>query len=438
MNGTPMMQHNKQHFENIQQFHSESGRSLVEMLGTLAVMGVLTIAGIAGFNYAMNKQRANATIGYVNELAVLGTGQMLAGGTPKLLDYPDHTPSGYPVGISTDSEKPNVFYVDIKEVPTPICEEMVSRLDGWKMVNDIGFFDKVGACSDKKKVDMWFEIIATATKDDMPPQRCQTDADCKQWYLQNGKCNSKGICELVCPKGYTKTPVGCCLNTRVFNGGCCGVDLIEENGVKKCCGRYGFDSNPQCCPEGTFPYKNNQCVSCDDPNANYYFGHWGYCQMCPNRVVNGAFGCALQCADPDAKPVNRQCHCPPDRPLAGRNEDGKCYPCNTPPGVSVTWNGTTLLDKYSEDTKQTAHYCNRRNWGGWSSYCEPGTVGISWVDEIILADGTLKKTNSASEATCMPCEQVMVSKLKYQAQCESCGWKWVGVNWHTGSCEPKN
>ena len=58
---------------------SESGRSLVEMLGTLAIMGILTIGGIVGFNYAMNKQRANATVNYVNQLAVLGTGQMPAG-----------------------------------------------------------------------------------------------------------------------------------------------------------------------------------------------------------------------------------------------------------------------------------------------------------------------------------------------------------------------
>ena len=109
---------------------NETGRSLMEMLGVLAVMGVLTIGAIAGFNYAMNKQRANATVNYVNQLAVLGTGQMLAGGTPKLLDYPDKTPSGYPAKITTDNTAPNAFYVEIDEVPTPVCDEMISRLDG--------------------------------------------------------------------------------------------------------------------------------------------------------------------------------------------------------------------------------------------------------------------------------------------------------------------
>ena len=162
--------------------YSESGRSLTEMLGVLAIMGILTIGGIAGFNYAMNKQRANATVNYVNQLAMLGTGQMLAGGTPKLLDYPDHTPSGYSAKIATDTTVPNAFYIEINEVPTPVCDEIISRLDGWKMVNDIGFIsageENIGACSDKEKVGMWFEIKATADKDPEPPFHCTTDQDC--------------------------------------------------------------------------------------------------------------------------------------------------------------------------------------------------------------------------------------------------------------------
>lgn len=38
---------------------NESGRSMVEMLGVLAIIGVLSIGGIAGYRYAMNKHKAN-------------------------------------------------------------------------------------------------------------------------------------------------------------------------------------------------------------------------------------------------------------------------------------------------------------------------------------------------------------------------------------------
>ena len=38
---------------------NEQGRSMVEMLGVLAIIGVLSIGGIAGYTTAMNKYRAN-------------------------------------------------------------------------------------------------------------------------------------------------------------------------------------------------------------------------------------------------------------------------------------------------------------------------------------------------------------------------------------------
>ena len=40
----------------------ENGRSMVEMLGTLAIIGVLSVGAIAGYSYGMNKYRANQTM----------------------------------------------------------------------------------------------------------------------------------------------------------------------------------------------------------------------------------------------------------------------------------------------------------------------------------------------------------------------------------------
>ena len=37
----------------------ESGRSMIEMMGVLAIMGVITVAAIAGINSAMNMQKRN-------------------------------------------------------------------------------------------------------------------------------------------------------------------------------------------------------------------------------------------------------------------------------------------------------------------------------------------------------------------------------------------
>lgn len=45
---------------------SQSGRSMVEMIGVLAITGVLSIGGIMGYSYAMDKYRANETINDLN------------------------------------------------------------------------------------------------------------------------------------------------------------------------------------------------------------------------------------------------------------------------------------------------------------------------------------------------------------------------------------
>ena len=51
--------------------NQESGRSMVEMLGVLAIIGVLSIGGIAGYTMAMNRYRANEVLSISSQLAVL-------------------------------------------------------------------------------------------------------------------------------------------------------------------------------------------------------------------------------------------------------------------------------------------------------------------------------------------------------------------------------
>ena len=56
----------------------EYGRSMIEMLGVLAIIGVLSIGGLAGYTMAMNRHRANTALEYVSRCGVLaqtyGTG----------------------------------------------------------------------------------------------------------------------------------------------------------------------------------------------------------------------------------------------------------------------------------------------------------------------------------------------------------------------------
>ncbi len=81
---------------------NESGRSMVEMLGVLAIIGVLSIGGIAGYSMAMNRYRANEALDIANKYAVI----VFAGKQTALATGGTYTvPSLYDAGLTTDAAK---------------------------------------------------------------------------------------------------------------------------------------------------------------------------------------------------------------------------------------------------------------------------------------------------------------------------------------------
>ena len=54
---------------------SQSGRSMVEMLGVLAIIGVLSVGGIAGYSLSMRRHRANGVVDLVSKLALVSYAQ---------------------------------------------------------------------------------------------------------------------------------------------------------------------------------------------------------------------------------------------------------------------------------------------------------------------------------------------------------------------------
>ncbi len=60
-------------------FHNESGRSMVEMLGTLAIMGLLSIGVISGYTTAMNNHKANEALNDAKRLAMMISSQRMLG-----------------------------------------------------------------------------------------------------------------------------------------------------------------------------------------------------------------------------------------------------------------------------------------------------------------------------------------------------------------------
>ena len=81
---------------------NESGRSMVEMLGVLAIIGVLSIGGIAGYSMAMNRYRANEALDMATKFAVvLYSAKQTATATGNTFTESNY--SLYSTGLTTDS-----------------------------------------------------------------------------------------------------------------------------------------------------------------------------------------------------------------------------------------------------------------------------------------------------------------------------------------------
>ena len=74
----------------------EYGRSMVEMLGMLAVMGVLSVGGVAMYTSAMNKHRANELLNEASKRAAIVAAQAMTGktGSISLGEFTQNTFSG--------------------------------------------------------------------------------------------------------------------------------------------------------------------------------------------------------------------------------------------------------------------------------------------------------------------------------------------------------
>ena len=117
---------------------SEKGRSMVEMLGVLAVIGVLTMGGIAGYVFAMEKHRSNILLAEMNDIhnqiaLLLLRGNVFGislqapydGGKLILSDF-----ATLKYGCGHDETNPNPtcygvkkYYMSIGNIPYGVCRE---------------------------------------------------------------------------------------------------------------------------------------------------------------------------------------------------------------------------------------------------------------------------------------------------------------------------
>lgn len=97
----------------------ESGRSMLELLGTLAIIGILSAGSIVGYSYAMNKHRANKTIDDINRRAMDIISHLSQGTTPNLDAWQNET-TIYPISLSSEEDETN-YYLKVEKIPFEVC-----------------------------------------------------------------------------------------------------------------------------------------------------------------------------------------------------------------------------------------------------------------------------------------------------------------------------
>ena len=141
----------------------QSGRSMVEMLGVLAIIGILSIGGVTGYSYAMDKHCANQIIKDVNLRAVDLIAQTNRKGPLSLSEWPTKTGDDCDIGLDVDTENNTISGgIFVKDVSKDVCEIIADDLlpENVKLVID-GENYVAGKCGETNKMVFYYdEVVA--------------------------------------------------------------------------------------------------------------------------------------------------------------------------------------------------------------------------------------------------------------------------------------
>ena len=115
---------------------AETGRSMVEMLGVLAVVGVLSVGGIAGYTYAMDKHKTNELLNEASKRAVIVAAQIAAGREPSLREFENNETAGGTISTDPATDIDGGVGIRVSGVKESVCKNLV------KLENDVMYVAK--------------------------------------------------------------------------------------------------------------------------------------------------------------------------------------------------------------------------------------------------------------------------------------------------------
>lgn len=171
----------------------EYGRSMVEILGTLAIIGVLSIGGIMGYSYGMDLYRANTTINDINLRSIDLLTQKENGQELNLDQWGTHSTVGYEWGDYGYVAGHDAVDMSILGIPQRICEMIIEKADvsvAQISVNSVAVKD-AAICNDDNDITFYYGTPETCGENE-----CSFETICL-YGLESGtqkeECREYGI-----------------------------------------------------------------------------------------------------------------------------------------------------------------------------------------------------------------------------------------------------
>jgi len=257
---------------------TETGRSMVEILGVLAVIGVLSVGGIMGYKFAMDKYRTNDIVESVHMRSTdiwhiyHDTKKTLPETEPGVDAFPEYgetTKTGFPIMITSHLDVAFKIWVD--DVPNNICKQVLGQdlnkyVKGLKyiQVNGVRYEGDVNICPKDEVAQMVFtSFINTdgSTREEGDSQRCAENEDCDS-CCGISKCDTKSMTcvdectskDQVCNQE-SCTCVECVKDSDCMKGQVCDVSRQQCVSIPEECGE-GENFGKE------YRAANGTCISC--------------------------------------------------------------------------------------------------------------------------------------------------------------------------------
>ena len=181
---------------------NESGRSMVEMLGVLTLMGILSVGGVMGYRWAMDKYEANEILNEVRKRAVVTSQQRLQGIEINLKEfYPvaqfDAIKGIYPVAVTDNCQgDPSFFMISVSSIATSICNHLLAQAEQMPWVTGVLLnqmrVSENTECPENKNSEISFAFGNTLNDgQDLPPEEvCVPECVNELPICRNGSCIS--------------------------------------------------------------------------------------------------------------------------------------------------------------------------------------------------------------------------------------------------------